>query len=103
MLVSIVEVHSQVIGVEFSIKKCGVIIYNKEKVKSTDGIELLSGEKIKYIYIYIYLYIYLVILEYDRVKEQEMKDKFRSEYFSRAKFILKSKLNEGNKIMALNT
>ena len=103
MLVSIVEVHSQVIGVEFSIKKCGVIIYNREKVKSTDGIELLSGEKIKYIYIYIYLYIYLVILEYDRVKEQEMKDKFRSEYFSRAKFILKSKLNEGNKIMALNT
>ena len=100
---SIVEVHSQVIGVEFSIKKCGVIIYNKEKVKSTDGIELLSGEKIKYIYIYIYLYIYLVILEYDRVKEQEMKDKFRSEYFSRAKFILKSKVNEGNKIMALNT
>ena len=103
MLVSIVEVHSQVIGVEFSIKKCGVIIYNREKVKSTDGIELLSGEKIKYIYIYIYLYIYLVILEYDRVKEQEMKDKFRSEYFSRAKFILKSKLNEGNKIMTLNT
>ena len=102
---SIVEVHSQVIGVEFSIKKCGVIIYNREKVKSTDGIELLSGEKIKYIYIYIYiyLYIYLVILEYDRVKEQEMKDKFRSEYFRRAKFILKSKLNEGNKIMALNT
>ena len=102
---SIVEVHSQVIGVEFSIKKCGVIIYNREKVKSTDGIELLSGEKIKYIYIYIYiyLYIYLVILEYDRVKEQEMKDKFRSEYFSRAKFILKSKLNEGNKIMTLNT
>ena len=57
MLVSIVEVHSQVIGVEFSIKKCGVIIYNREKVKSTDGIELLSGEKIKYIYIYIFIYI----------------------------------------------
>ena len=98
---STVEVHSQVIGVEFSIKKCGVIIYNREKVKSTDGIELLSGEKIKDIYIYIY--IYLVILEYDRVKEQEMKEKFRSEYFRRAKFILKSKLNERNKIMALNT
>ena len=60
MLVSIVEVHSQVIGVEFSIKKCGVIIYNREKVKSTDGIELLSGEKIKYIYIYIYIFIYIL-------------------------------------------
>ena len=32
-----------------------------------------------------------------------MKDKFRNEYFRRAKFILKSKLNGRNKIMALNT
>ena len=39
---------------------------------------------------------YLGILEYDRVKEQEMKDKFRNEYF-------RSKLNGRNKIIALNT
>ena len=32
-----------------------------------------------------------------------MKDMFRNEYFKRAKFILKSKLNGRNKIMALNT
>ena len=32
-----------------------------------------------------------------------MKDKFRNEYFRRAKLILKSKLNGRNKIMALNT
>ena len=43
------------------------------------------------------------ILEYDRVKEQEMKDKFRNEYFSRVKLLLKSKLNGKNKIMTLNT
>ena len=42
-------------------------------------------------------------MEYDRVKEQEMKDKFRNEYFRRAKLILKSELNGKNKIMALNT
>ena len=42
-------------------------------------------------------------MEYDRVKEQEMKDKFRNEYFRRAKLILKSKLNGRNKIIALNT
>ena len=40
-------------------------------------------------------YKYLGLLEYDRVKEQEMKDKFRSEYFSNAELSLKSKLNEG--------
>ena len=43
------------------------------------------------------------MLEYERVKEQEMKDKFRNEYFRRAKLILKCKLNGRNKIMALNT
>ena len=42
-------------------------------------------------------------MEYDRVKEQEMKDKFRNEYFRRPKLILKSKLNGRNKIMTLNT
>ena len=32
---------------EFCIKKCCVIIMNRGKVKSTDRIELPSGEKIK--------------------------------------------------------
>ena len=42
-------------------------------------------------------------MEYDRVKEEEMKDKFMNEYFRRTKLILKSKLNGRNKIMAMNT
>ena len=41
------------------------------------------------------------ILKYDRVKKQEMKEKFRNEYFRKAKLILKSKLSGRNKIMAL--
>ena len=32
-----------------------------------------------------------------------MKDKFRNEYFRKAKFILKSKLNGRNKVMTRNT
>ena len=39
-LVSAVEVFSQDIGMEFGIKMCGVIIMNRGKVKTTDGIEL---------------------------------------------------------------
>ena len=89
------------LGGEEKIKQCGVIIMNRGKVKSTAGIELLSGEKIREIEENGYKY--LGILEYDRVKEQEMKDKFRNEYFRKAKLILKSKLNGKNKIMALNT
>ena len=51
------------------------------KVKSTDGIEVPSGENIRQIE---NGYKFLGILNYDRVKEQEMKDKFRNEYFRRA-------------------
>ena len=85
-LVSTVEVSRQDKGMEFGIRI---------------RIELPSGEKIREIEEDGYKY--LGILEYDRVKEQEMKDKFRNEYFRRAKLILKSKLNGRNKIMALNT
>ena len=100
-LMSTVEVFSQDRGMEFGIKKCGVIMMKTGKVKSTDGIELPSGEKIREIEKGGYKY--LAILEYDGVKEQEMKDKFRNEYFRRTKLILKSKLNGRNKIIALNT
>ena len=87
-LVSTVEIFSQDTDMEFCIKKCGAIIMNRGKVKSTDGIELPSGEKIREIEEDGYKY--LGTLEYDRVKEQEMKDKFRNEYFRRVKLILMS-------------
>ena len=94
-LVSTVDIFIQDIGMEFGTKKCGVIIMNKGKVKATDGgkIREIEGDEYKY----------LGILEYEREKEQEMKGKFRNEYFRREKLILKYKLNGMNKIMALNT
>ena len=46
-LVSTVEVFSQDRGMVFGIKKCGVIMMKRGKVKSADGIELPSGEKIR--------------------------------------------------------
>ena len=94
-LVSTVDIFIQDVGMEFGTKKCGVIIMNKGKVKATDGgkIREIEGDEYKY----------LGILEYEREKEQEMKDKSRNEYFRREKLILKYKLNGMNKIMALNT
>ena len=74
---------------------------NRAKVKSTDRIELPSGERIREIEEDGYKC--LEILEYDRVKEQELKDRFRNECFKRTKLIFKSKLTGRNKIMALNT
>ena len=63
---STVDVFSQDIGMEFGITKCGVFIMNRGKVKSTEGIELPSGERIRAIEEDGYKY--LGILEYDRVK-----------------------------------
>ena len=74
---------------------------NIGKVKSSGEIELPSSEKITEIEEDGYKY--LGILEYERVKEQEMKDKFRNEHFRWGKLILKSKLNGRKKIMALKT
>ena len=70
-LVLTVEVFSQDIRMGFGIKKCGVIIINRGKVKSTDGIELRSGEKIRELEEDGYKY--LGILEYDRVKNKKWK------------------------------
>ena len=44
---SIVENFSRDICMEFGIKKCGVIILNGGKEKSTDAIELPICEKIR--------------------------------------------------------
>ena len=63
---STVEVFSQQTGIELGIKKCGVITMDRRKVKSTDGIELPSSEKITEIEEDGYKY--LGISEYDRVK-----------------------------------
>ena len=48
-------------------------------------------------------YKYLGILEYDKVKEKEMKTEFVREYKRRLKLILKSKLNRKNIIKAINS
>ena len=63
---STVEVFSQQTGIELGIKKCGVITMDRRKVKSTDGIESPSSEKITEIEEDGYKY--LGISEYDRVK-----------------------------------
>ena len=47
-------------------------------------------------------YTYLGILETDKIKDKEMKEKFSREYLRRLRLILRSKLNGRNKIMAFN-
>ena len=72
----------------------------KRKAKSR-GLNLPNGKLIKTIDEEGYKY--LGILEYDKVKEGEMKTEFVSEYKRRLRLILRSKLNGKNKIKAINS
>ena len=47
-------------------------------------------------------YTYLGIVELDKIKENEMKEKTIKEYKQRLRLVLKSKLNGKNKITATN-
>ena len=47
-------------------------------------------------------YTYLGIIELDKIKENEMKERTIKEYKQRPRLVLKSKLNGKNKISAIN-
>ena len=68
-------------------KQNGIALPNGQMMKAIDE----SGYK------------YLGIVELDKIKETDMKDKFASEYKRRLKLVLKSKLNGKNKIIAIKT
>ena len=100
-MVQTVDILSEDIGMQFGIKKCGVLIMERVKVIRTDGIRLPDGQHMEDID--ETGYTYLAILETDKIKEKEMKEKFSREYLRRLRLILRSKLNGRNKIMAVNT
>ena len=80
-LVQTVHIFSEDIGMQFRIKKCGVLIMERGKVIKTDGIKLPDGQHMKNIDETGYRY--LGILESDKIKEKEMKKKFSKEYLQR--------------------
>ena len=100
-LVQTVFIFSEDIGMEFGLKKCGVVILKKGKLVKFDGIHLPNQEIMKEVD--ENGYTYLGILELDEIKEHEMKLKVTAEYKRRLRLILKSKLNGTNKIQAINT
>ena len=101
-LVNTVYTLSDNIGMEFGIKKCGVLALKQGKVDKTKsrGLNLPNGKIMKTIDEEGHKY--LGILEYDKVNEKEMKTGFVREY-KRIRLILISKLNGKNKIKAINS
>ena len=101
-MINTVRIFSQDICMEFGIDKCAVIVLKKGKLIKTEGITLPNGKEIKSLE-EGEGYKYLGILEAENIKNKEMKEKTKKEYFRRVRRILKSKLNAGNIITAINS
>ena len=78
-LVNIVYMFSEDIGMDFGIKKWGVLVLKWGEVDkvSSRGLNLTNGKLMKTIDEEGYKY--LGILEYDKVKEKKMKTEFARE------------------------
>ena len=85
-LVRTVHVFSTDIGMEFGIKKCGILKVKRGKIVKIEGIKLADGEVMKQVGQEGYKY--LGIIELDKIKETEMKKKITKEYKGRQRLIL---------------
>ena len=86
---------------EPGIQKCGALVLKRGKVVSSEGVEMPERERIKEVLKNGYKY--LGILEYNKIKESNMRENYQREYLRRTKLIMKSRLNCRSKIIAINT
>ena len=100
-LLNTVRIFSNDISMEFGLDKCATFAINKGKVTETQGMNL-PNNNIKGLNLYK-TYKYLGILQADDIKHKQVKKKTLSEYNRRVRKILKSKLNGGNIIKAINS
>ena len=89
--VQTVHTFSMDIGMEFGIKKCGILVLKRGKTVKMQGIVLTDGQVVKKIDESGFKY--LCIMETDQLKENETKDLFSKEYKRRLKLVLKTKLS----------
>ena len=99
-LAKAVHVFSTGVGMDFGIKKCGILTMKRGKIVKSEGMKLPHGEVMKQVG--WEGSTYLGIIELDKIEETEMKEKITKEYTRRQRLILKSKLNGRNKVTAIN-
>ena len=78
-LIHAIRIYIQVIGMEFGIEKCAMLVMKSGKRHMTGGMELPNHAKIRTLG-ENETYKYLGILEADTIKQVEMKDKIPKEY-----------------------
>ena len=100
-LVQTVRVITEDMRMEFGIEKCALVNIERGKLKKVEGISLPNDVTIKEIEESGYKY--LGVQEGAQIMHEEMKQKIKKEYVSRVRAVLKSKLDGGNTVTAINT
>ena len=100
-LVNTIRIFSEDIKMEFGLSKYGVLIMKRGKVVESDGLCMPDGTMMRNIEEGGYKY--LGILEADGIKHDEMKEQLKKEYIRGVRNVLKTKLNGGNIISAINS
>ena len=99
-LVKVVKVVCGDDGMQFGFDKCAELKMKREKQVHCKGINLGDGVVIEEVDEEGYKY--LGILERDGICQEMMKEKAQKEYYKRVRAVLKSTLNGGNVINAIN-
>ena len=99
-LVNTVRIFTDDVRMKFGLSKCATVVMKRGKKIEDDGITMPDGQKMEDIGGMPYKY--LGVLESDRIKMAEMKEKVKKDYNTRVKKLLKSRLNAGNLIKAIN-
>lgn len=100
-LVNTARIFTRDVEMKFGLQKCATLVMKRGKKIEDTGITMPDEQVIKDLDEEPYKY--LGVLETDRIKMDEMKDKIRKEYYKRIRKVLESKLNGGNTIKAINT
>jgi hypothetical protein len=96
----VLEVSSD-IGMEFGIAKCSTMVLKRGHIVDGADMTLANGQVIKGLQAED-SYKYLGMLESDTIKQKQMKEKIKQEYYSRVRKVLRSELNAGNVFQAMN-
>ena len=100
-LLNTVRIFSNEISMKFGLDKCATLAITKGKVTEIQGMNL-PNNNIKRLNL-DETYKYPGILQADDSEQTQVKKKTLIEYNKRVRKILKSKLNDGNIIKAINT
>ncbi len=101
-IIQTVKIYSDDIRMEFGIEKCAVLQMKRGKLEASRGCKLTNGTIMRGLSDEE-TYKYLGIIEAEDIKHEDMKESVRKQYFDRTRKILKSKLNAGNTVKAMNT